>query len=84
MAIKLNPETREALIASIQSYFNEHMEEEIGQLKAGFLLDYFLSEIAPSVYNQAIRDAAAFFQERVEEIDSACYQSEMNFWRSDQ
>jgi uncharacterized protein (DUF2164 family) len=83
MAIELERENREALIASIQSYFSEHMEEEVGQLKAGFLLDYFLEEIGPAVYNQAVRDAAAYFQGKVEDLDSTCYQPEMNFWSKD-
>ena len=81
MAIELSKETRVALISSIQSYFDEQMDDEIGQMKAGFLLDYFLKEIGPAVYNQAIRDAAAYFQEKAGDLDHSCYEPEMTFWQ---
>ena len=40
MTIKLNPETEERLIGSIQRYFSTNMDEDIGDLKAKLLLDF--------------------------------------------
>jgi len=45
MAIRLSPDTTKQLVASIKQYFAEHLEQEIGDLKAGMLLDYCLKEI---------------------------------------
>ena len=59
MAIKISPETRQRLIASLKRYAAENLDEELGDLKAGLLLDYCLTEIGPAVYNQAIADAQA-------------------------
>ena len=42
MNIKLSKERRQELIGSIKGYFLEHHDEEIGDLKAGLLLDFFL------------------------------------------
>jgi uncharacterized protein (DUF2164 family) len=45
MAIKLPPETTKQLIASIKRYAVANLDEEIGDLKAGLLLDYVVKEI---------------------------------------
>ena len=41
MAQRFDAETRERLIHSIQRYFREEMDDEIGELKASLLLDFF-------------------------------------------
>lgn len=76
MTIKLSKEGRKELIAAIKSYFLENHDEEIGNLKAGFLLDFFMKNLAPPIYNQAIKDAQAYFQQKVEDLDGACYAPE--------
>ncbi len=80
MAIELSEDNKKQLIASIKRYFEENMEDEIGDLKAGLLLDYFLKEIGPTVYNQAIADAAAFFRDRAADLDASCYEVEFGYW----
>jgi uncharacterized protein (DUF2164 family) len=80
MAITLTPEIKKQLVASIKRYFVEHLDEEIGDLKAGLLLDYCLQEIGPVVYNRAIADAQAYFQERAVDLEGVCYEKEFTFW----
>jgi uncharacterized protein (DUF2164 family) len=81
MAITIPGQARRKLIASIRRYFDEKLDEEIGELKAALLLDYVLAEIGPTVYNQAIADAQAFFQDKVSDLEGACYESEFVFWK---
>lgn len=81
MGIKLRPDTREAAIASIQRYFLEERDESIGNLGARGLLEFFLAEIGPSIYNQAVADAQLSLQARVMEIDIEVHQDEFQFWR---
>lgn len=81
--ITLPDEARKRAAASIRQYFAEEMDLEIGDLKAGMLLDFFLSEIGPTVYNAAIADARAFFEERAADLDAVCYRAEFpRFTRS--
>jgi uncharacterized protein (DUF2164 family) len=80
MAITLRPETRQQLIASLKRYAAEHLDEEIGDLKAGLLLDFCLAEIGAVVYNQAIADAQAYFHERTTDLDGVCHQPEFTYW----
>lgn len=75
-SITLSDPARKQAIASLRAYFTANMDEEIGDLKAGLLLDFILSELGPSVYNQAIADARAFFEERTSDLAAICYRDE--------
>ncbi len=51
MAIELPKETQAAAVGSIERWFSENTDERIGNMQAAALLDFFLREIGPSVYN---------------------------------
>jgi uncharacterized protein (DUF2164 family) len=80
MSIEISSEASKAAIVSIQRYFATHMDEEIGSLAAGALLGFFLQEIGPLVYNQAVADAQARLQARVMELDVEVYEEEFQYW----
>lgn len=67
---------RKQAIAALQQYFADNVDEPIGDLKAGLLLDFMLSELGPSIYNQAIADARTFFEERTSDLGAICYHDE--------
>ena len=81
MEIRLKKETERQLITSIQRYCSENLGGDIGELKASLLLRYALEEIGPSVYNQAIADAQAFFNEKVEDLENTCFAKEFGYWK---
>ena len=81
MTIKLSKENETRIIASIKKYFEENMEDEIGDLKATLLLDFCVKEIGPSIYNQAIADAKDVMLEKVNDLDGTCYQQEFGYWK---
>jgi uncharacterized protein (DUF2164 family) len=78
--IVFSDEAKDRALASVKRYFLEEMEQEIGDLKAELLLDFFVREIGPTVYNQAIADARAFFEERSADLEGICYQVEFPYW----
>ena len=78
--IELDKAAREAAIASIQRYFEHQLDEPLGNLQAGALLDFFVREIGPSVYNRAIADAQTRLAARVAELDIECHEDEFPFW----
>jgi uncharacterized protein (DUF2164 family) len=80
MAITLPQEARKQVLASIKRYVAENFDQEIGDLRAIGLLDYFLKEIGPTVYNQAITDAQAYFQDRVADLEGVCFENEFTYW----
>ena len=83
MAIELSDDASKRALKSIRTYFDERLEQEIGDLQARLLLDFFLEELAPTVYNKAIFDAQAFVQERVVDIDATCFEPEFGYWKQD-
>jgi len=80
--LKLPGETEKRLLSSIKRYFRENLDQDIGDLKAGLLLDFCLKEIGPVVYNKAIDDAQAWMQERVSDLDGTCYLPDLDFWET--
>lgn len=66
--LTISKEEREKLISEIQEYFLEEREEELGNLAAGFILDFIVEHIAPTFYNQGIRDSIKYINERVEDM----------------
>lgn len=80
MSIALSPETTKQLVASIKRFAAEHLDDEIGDLKAGLLLEFFLKEAGPSVYNAAIADAQKYFSERTLDLEGVCHEKEFGYW----
>jgi uncharacterized protein (DUF2164 family) len=80
MAIILSADVTKQLHASIKRYFAEHLDQDIGDLKAGLLLDYCLNEIGPTIYNKAIADAQTYFQARTADLEGVCYEREFAYW----
>jgi uncharacterized protein (DUF2164 family) len=81
MTITLTKEARAQAVASIERYFLENMEDKIGNIAASALLGFFLEEVAPLVYNQAVAEVQERLQQRVSEIDIEVYEEEFAYWR---
>ena len=81
MPIKLSKVTKQQLIESIKRYFEEKLDEEIGNLKASLFLDFCLQEICPSVYNQAIIHARSFMEDKLSDLEDTCYELEFDYWQ---
>jgi len=80
MTIEISNDATQAAIVSIQRYFAENMDEEIGNLAAGALLGFFLKEVGPLVYNKAVADAQARLQAQVMELDVEVYEEAFQYW----
>ena len=81
MAIDLPKDAKKAAVASIERYFQENMEEKIGNVAAAGLLGFFLEEIAPSIYNKAVADIQERLQARISELDFEIHEDEFAYWR---
>jgi len=78
--IEFSKEARVQAIASLQRYFEENMTEPIGELPAGLLLNFFLEEIGPAVYNRAIADAQARIERMTVDLGGELYADEFQYW----
>jgi uncharacterized protein (DUF2164 family) len=80
VTIELSLQARGDAIASIQRYFERNMPEPIGELPTGLLLNYFMEEIGPAIYNQAIADAQTRLHQRVADLDGELYEETFQYW----
>ena len=81
MTIELPKDARAQAITSIERYFREHMEAPIGNVAASGLLSYFVEEIGPLIYNQALADVQERLQARIAELDLEVHEEPFQYWR---
>lgn len=66
--IRLSKEKRDPMIAEIKKYFSEEREEDLGDLSASLILDFFIKELSTEFYNQGVYDAYAYMSEKLEDL----------------
>jgi uncharacterized protein (DUF2164 family) len=80
MPIELTKEEVADVIPSLRRYLKEELELDISEMRAKFLLNYFLKEIAPFAYNQGVKDAESYFRGRVEDLSGTCFEPALTYW----
>ncbi len=78
MRIELADERKAKMVIAIQRYFRENLDAELGELGAQLLLEFFIRELGAPVYNQAIRDAHDFIQDKLVDLAGEFYEPEQD------
>jgi uncharacterized protein (DUF2164 family) len=81
MPIELSKETKQTALESLQKYFDENLEQSLGNLAGGALLNFIVEEIGPSIYNKGVADAQERMQMRLSELDYEVHADEFQYWR---
>jgi uncharacterized protein (DUF2164 family) len=76
MKIQLSAERRSALVEAVVALFATEFDEPLSTFRAEALLELFVRELGPAVYNQGVRDAAAFVQAKLADIEGEVYERE--------
>ncbi|HJL84732.1 MAG TPA: DUF2164 domain-containing protein [Candidatus Marinimicrobia bacterium] len=71
--IKLSKENKVKITQEIQEWFRENLDQEIGNLDAEFLLDFFAEKIGGFFYNEALSDVHSLINERTETLIDEIY-----------
>lgn len=66
--IKFTRSEKEQIVKKVETYFNDELDQEIGNFEAEFLIDFFAKEIGAYFYNRGLNDAQTLFTEKVEEL----------------
>jgi uncharacterized protein (DUF2164 family) len=74
MRIRLSPDRRGALLKALQDHFAAEFDEPLSDFRAEGLLDFLVRELGPPVYNQGVRDAAAFVQGKLADLEGEVYE----------
>jgi uncharacterized protein (DUF2164 family) len=69
----IDEERRTYLIERLRGFYLEEFDEELSSFRAERLIDHMLEIVAPQVYNQAVQDARAFFQRKLDDLDGEVY-----------
>jgi uncharacterized protein (DUF2164 family) len=83
VTLELDKQQRAAALSSLKRYFEENLssiDALIGDLPASQLLSFFLEEIGPVIYNQAIGDAQIRLSQRVTDLNGELYSDEFQYW----
>ncbi|QOW18498.1 DUF2164 domain-containing protein [Lysobacter ciconiae] len=80
MTIKIPEPVRKQALESIQRYASANLDEDLSELAADMLLDFFIEDIGPAIYNQAVADVQERLQARVMEVDAEVYADEFQYW----
>ena len=59
---------KQLLVEKIRRYFEQELNQELGQFDAEFLLDFLSRELGPHYYNRGLLDAQAILQSRLDTI----------------
>jgi uncharacterized protein (DUF2164 family) len=81
MCIRLTEERRERMLRGTQRFLAETLDLEVGELAAARVLDFFVKELGAPVYNQAIQDARAFLQGKLDDLEGEFYEPEQPYAR---
>ena len=74
--IEFSEQEKAAIVRNIQLYFQEELDQKIGQFDAEFLLQFFAEEIGSYFYNRGLYDAQAILESRLETLNEAIYELE--------
>lgn len=81
MAIELTKQEIEEIVPSLKRYFRDELEQELSDMRARFLLEYFMTEIAPLAYNRGVKDAESFFRAHLEDLPNTCFEPAGTWWQ---
>lgn len=67
--IRLSAERRASLLAALQQHFDNEFDETLSAFRAEGLIDFFVRQLGPPVYNQGVRDATGYIQDKLADIE---------------
>lgn len=67
---RIDARRRRAMVRELQAWLLKERDEDVGELAAGFLLDFVLDLAGPDLYNAALTDAAKAFREHADIVDA--------------
>jgi uncharacterized protein (DUF2164 family) len=76
MQIKLSEEASARIIHATRQFFNDDLDSSLSDFQAERVIEFFLRQLGAPVYNQAIGDARAFLQAKLDDLDGEFYEPE--------
>ena len=71
--INISRKNKDKITQDLQEWFRKNLDQEIGNLDAEFLLDYFTENLGGFYYNQALSDVHSLIAEKTESLADSIY-----------
>lgn len=71
--VTLSDEQRKQLMEQIHDFFDAEFGDDIGIIKQSQILDLFLEQLAPAVYNKALDDAMLWYKRQQDNLEADFY-----------
>jgi uncharacterized protein (DUF2164 family) len=76
LRIRLSDERRTRVLDALKKHYLNEFDEPLSDFRAQGLVDFFVRELGPPVYNQAVRDACGYMQEKLADLEGEVYEPE--------
>jgi uncharacterized protein (DUF2164 family) len=80
MQLSLTKDQKAEIVSSIRRFLADELNHEVSEMQAGFLLDYFVQEVAPFAYNKGIEDAQRHLARLAEDLPGNCFEEPLTYW----
>jgi uncharacterized protein (DUF2164 family) len=74
--IEFSKEETKAMVADLRRYFTNELDQDLGQLPAELLVDFFAGQMGAYFYNRGLYDAQAAFTAKMDDVSDAIYSLE--------
>lgn len=64
----LSKEKQAEMIQSIKNYFYNERDEDLGDLAASMILDFFIEKLAPEFYNLGVAESYKYISDKLEDL----------------
>jgi uncharacterized protein (DUF2164 family) len=80
MQTDLSKQEKSSAIRSIQRFFEDELEIDIGELQSTLILEFVSKELFPLAYNRGVDDAKHFLLAKAEDLVASCYEKPFSYW----
>lgn len=71
--IKLSEEQKKQILSEIKAFYLDVRDEELGIIEEQQIMDLFLENLAPIIYNKALDDAKRWYVQQMDNLDTDYY-----------
>ena len=78
MHIRLTDERKDEISRRLTEMYSTEFDETLSPFRAELILEFFVRNLGPPIYNQAIQDARTYMSERLDDLDATFYEEDEN------
>ncbi len=72
--VNMTDEQRKHMLNTIHDFFDEEFGDDVGMLKQQKIMDLFMEQLAPVIYNKALDDAMYWYKRQMDNVEADFYE----------